>query len=138
LEKAAKKSISTYSGETIIAEETEREERNQKLLAEYRAQFITQPHFDIMLEQMQISFDPRTLVPLGDKGTVYSQIKIIDVWGILTVEKGALLASDWQKVTLTEPTEISDKKIVGTGWILELAEGYKLIKENGNYTLKKQ
>jgi hypothetical protein len=117
---------------------TEREERNRKLLAEYREQFITQPHFDIMLEQMQFSFDLRNLVPPDDKRTVYPAIRITDTWGILTATKGALVASNWKTITLSAPTEINDRKITGNGWALELEKGYTLIRENENYKLKKE
>jgi hypothetical protein len=138
LDKAVEKAINTYNGAAIMAEEAEREEKNQKLLAGYRTQFITQPHFDIALEKMQFAFDPRSIVPLDDKGTVYPHIQISDVWGILTVEKGALIAPNWNKVTITAPTEIGDKKVAGDGWILELSQEYILAKDGGSYEVKKQ
>ena len=138
LEKAVKKTLNTYNGAVIITEETEREEKKQKLLAEYRARFITQPHFDIALEKPRFSFDPRNLVPLDDKGTVNPNIRIVDVWGILTVEEGALLAPNWQRITLTRPSEISDEKVAGDGWVLELSKEYRLMNDGENYEIKKQ
>jgi len=128
-----------YNCKTIVDEETKRDEINKKLISEYKTKFIEQPHFDIQLEQMQFSFDPRNIMPLEDKGTVYPNIRITDKWGILTVESGALVSSDWKKVSLSKPTDISDKRIIGEGWSLELEEGYKLLKiEEGNYKLIKE
>jgi hypothetical protein len=125
-----------YNNKTIVAEETARDEKNKQRIAEYKVKFIEQPHLDIQLEQMQFAFDPRNIMPLEDKGTVYPNIRITDKWGILTVESGALVSPNWKKVSLSKPTDISDKKVIGDGWILELEEGYKLTEmEEGNYKL---
>ncbi|MDR2652481.1 MAG: hypothetical protein LBC68_09255 [Prevotellaceae bacterium] len=126
-----------YNAEIILSEETEREEKNNKLLSEYRAKFVIQTHFDILLEQMNITFNPSNVTTLDSIGTVYPTMRLTDKWGILTVEKGALLSSDWQKVTLSEPTEITEQRITGDGWTLELEQGYIIQKENQNYILKK-
>ena len=74
-----------------------------------------------------------------DEGTVYPKIVLTDNWGVLTVEEGgALLRSDWRWVIVSEPLEITDDKIIGEGWVIELNENYK-IEENaeGNYILVK-
>jgi hypothetical protein len=60
------------------------------------------------------------------------------VWGILTVENGALLSPNWRKVTLSEPAEITGQRITGDGWTLELEQGYILLKEHQNYVLKRE
>lgn len=46
--------------------------------------------------------------------------------------------SDWRWVIVSEPLEITDDKIIGEGWVIELNENYK-IEENaeGNYILVK-
>jgi len=137
LEKAVQENMELYDGKKIIDEETQREEKNKKLLAEYRTKFITESHFDIQLEKMNFSFDPRTVVPLDDKGTVYPRIRISDVWGVLTATNGALVTLDWKKVTITKPTATNNLKLSGDGWTLDLVEGYSVIEKNGNYTLEK-
>jgi hypothetical protein len=125
-----------YNAEEILAEETAREERNNRLLAEYRAKFVTRPHIDILPEQMNISFDPRNITALDSIGQVYPVARIIDNWGILTVEKGVLISPDWKKATLSAPVEITEQLITGDGWTLELKQGYILLKEYQNYILK--
>lgn len=132
--------FANYNGQNILAQETARQDRIDKLIAEYRNTFINQPHFDIHFEQMNISFDPRNIMPLEDKGTVYPNLRITDKWGILSVEKGALVSSMWDKVSLSNPLKINDKNISGDGWILQLNDSYAIVKDDktGNFKLSKK
>lgn len=129
-----------YNGKTIVQEETRRAEKTKKVIAEYKERFIEQPHFEIRFEKMNVSFDPRNIVPIEDKGTVYPKIRITDVWGILTVEKGALMSPNWDKISITNPINTENKKLIGDGWILELNDGYNIDKDktSGNYKLIKK
>ena len=138
LKKTVTEITSQYNGDTIMAEETAREVNIKKLVAEYKQRFIEQPHFDIYFEQMNISYDPRNLMPVEDKGTVYPNIRITDKWGILTVTNGALLSSGWDKISVSIPTKNDGKNISGEGWTLSLNDGYRIIKEeNNNYKMVK-
>jgi hypothetical protein len=129
-----------YNEKIIVGEETAREEKNKKIIADYKHKFIDSPHFELRFEKMNISFDPRNIVPLEDKGTVYPNIKVTDLWGILSVDDGALMSSNWDKITITHPIKIENKKIIGAGWTLELADNYSIEKDetNGNYKLIKK
>jgi len=128
-----------YNSKTIVSEETAREEKNKIIIADYNAKFIDQPHLTILFEQMNFAFDPRNVIPLGNHGTVYPNIRITDKWGILTVRNGALVSPNWKAVSLSNPITIGDKKIIGDGWEIELAEGYRLIKDDaGNSKLIKK
>jgi len=129
-----------YNGMSIIKEETEREENNRKTIAKYKSKFIEMPHFELQFENMNISFDPRNIIALEDKGTVYPNMRITDQWGILTVENGALMSPNWDKITITNPIETDKKKIIGDGWTLELTDDYFIEKEetSGNYKLTKK
>ncbi|SIT02530.1 hypothetical protein SAMN05421786_104115 [Chryseobacterium ureilyticum] len=140
LKKAVQVVSAVYNGKKIQKEEAEREERTKKLIAEYKLKLITQPHFEIKFEKMNISFDPRNIVPVEDKGTVYPNIRVTDRWGILTVDKGAALMSpNWDKISISNPVKTEGKKISGEGWILELTDGYTVGKDDvtGNYKLIK-
>ena len=132
--------LNQYNGEIIISEEKARDEKTKKLIAEYKSKFIEQPHFEIIFEQMNVSFDPRNIMPIEDKGTVYPNIRVSDNWGILTVENGALMSSSWDKISVTIPIKIENKNISGDGWILELKNGYSVTKDesNGSYKLTKK
>ena len=129
-----------YNGDSIVAEETRREEKTKQRIADYKKKFIEQPHLKLSFEQMNVSFDPGNIIPLDDKGTVYPNIRVTDNWGILTVENGALMSPNWDYIVVTAPQKIEAKKAVGDGWTLELAEGYALVKDdaNGKYTLVKK
>ncbi|MDD4778330.1 MAG: hypothetical protein PHV53_08595 [Fermentimonas sp.] len=129
-----------YNWRKIVDQETKRAASNNSVLDEYRDKFLEQPHLEIRLEDMQMSFDPKNLVPLDeDEGTVYPTVTINDKWGVLTVtDGGALLRSDWRWVIVSEPLEITDDLITGDGWEIELNEGYQIQElPDGNYLLTK-
>jgi hypothetical protein len=87
---------------------------------------------------MNIRFSPGDLITFKDTGTVYQNIRIADNWEILIVEKDALIGNGWEKVIVSEPTEISYKIIKGDGWKLELNKDWELEKIKENYTLKEK
>jgi hypothetical protein len=129
-----------YNGQIIISEEHARDEKTKKIISEYKSRFIEQPHFEIRFEQMNVSFDPRNIMPIEDKGTIYPNIRVTDNWGILTVRNGAFMSSDWGKISVTVPIKIDEKNIIGDGWTLELKDGYAVTKDesSGNYQLTKK
>lgn len=141
LQSYVKQVAEDYRGRTIADEESKRELSNDALLDIYREKFFEQPRLEIRLEEMNMSFDPQTLIPLDeDEGTVYPTITLSDNWGILTVEKGgALLRNDWRWVIVSEPLEITGNRIVGEGWVIELNEGYQINKNSqGDYLISKK
>ena len=140
LENLVKNSADYYNGKAIIQEETAREEENRKRIAEYKHKFVELPHFEIQLEDRRISFDPRNIMPIEDIGTVYPNIRVTDLWGVLTVENGALMSPFWDIITITVPVSVESKNITGDGWTLELKEDYVIEKEetSGNYKLTKR
>jgi hypothetical protein len=87
---------------------------------------------------MSVQFDPRTLQPLDDLGTVYPEIRISDVWGILEASKGALVKGEWGSVVISAPTETTGSPIKGDGWTLELKPGWMLVPaaRKGDYLLQ--
>lgn len=88
---------------------------------------------------MNYSFDPRTIIPIGQYGTYYPTTRITDNWGILTVEKGGLISADWGKISLSIPISIDKNLIKGDGWMLELHDQYTVEadEQKRNYYLKK-
>lgn len=139
LKETTLKSADEYNGQLIFKEEILREESIKKQISEYKSKLIQQPHFEIQLKKMNISFDPRSILPIEDKGTVYPKMRVTDVWGILEVETGALMSPNWDKISISNPTKISPNKVAGDGWILTLKDGYVVKKEErtGNYIISK-
>jgi hypothetical protein len=132
--------INQYGLLKINSEETKREEIIKQLIADYKAKFIEQPHLEIRFEKMNISFDPRNIMPIEGYGTVYPTLRVSDNWGILSVTDGALLGTKWDKITVSEPTLLNSDKVAGAGWTIDLNKGY-IVKKNSsdkNYSLKKE
>jgi hypothetical protein len=132
--------MNQYGFDKIADEETIREEAKGNKIAEFKKIFIEEPHLDIQFENMNISFDPRNPVPLEEFGTVYPTMRVTDNWGILSVKEGALLAKKWNKVTVSEPVQITPETISGNGWTLELNKSYTIIKntDDNNFILKRK
>ncbi|MDQ1096201.1 MULTISPECIES: hypothetical protein [Chryseobacterium] len=129
-----------YNGPLIFKEEQIRADKIKKLIHNYKLKFIDKPHLDIHFEKMSVSFDPRNILPIEDKGTVYPQIRVTDTWGILEVHNGALMSKNWDKITITAPLRMDDPKIEGDGWTLLLNKAYTIRKDDktGNFTISKK
>src|SRR5262249_4510894 len=121
-----------------VAEEERDRARRQALVAA-RAKFVDGSVLRVPLEKMQMSFDPGGLQPLEGMGTVYTTLRVSDVWGILTVSKGALMAADFSHIVVPAPADAKARPLRGEGWGLELKEGWSLQpgKRAGDYVLRK-
>jgi hypothetical protein len=122
----AKKRARDYGGDRLVAEETRREERRQRRIAEYRARLVDGPVLILPLQKMQIGFDPRNLQPMGESGTVYPTLNVKDEWGTLNVTGGALLSDSWSTVQVPAPKDPNARPLKGDGWELDLADGWIL------------
>lgn len=80
------------------------------------------------LKNMQISFDPNSVVPLEGIGNIYGKARIIDNWGILeTIDDGVVLISnDWKTVIIPYADRVVTKGNV------EETDKWKLTKKNNN------
>ncbi len=140
LKAAAEKNSNHYNGALIFKEEQVRENKIKKQIIEYQSKFIEQPHLEINFEKMNVSFDPRNILPIADKGTVYPNIRVTDNWGILEVKNGALMSSDWSKISVSMPTKTEEQKVEGDGWTLLLKDRYTIKKDEktNNYRIIKK
>jgi hypothetical protein len=138
LQQTAEQRALQYDGAALRAAETEREVKRKAMLALYRAKFVDGAILTLPLKKMNVQFDPRTLQPFGDLGTVYPTIRITDVWGVLQVSNGALLKPDWSAVVVVAPSDATDSSIKGDGWTLEIKPGWKLTPaaRSGDYSLQ--
>jgi hypothetical protein len=136
----AEASALRYDGATLRVAEAESDALRRKREAEMRARFVEGPLLRIPLQQMSMQFDPNQVQPLEGSGSVYPEIRIVDVWGILTASKGALITSTFDRVVLSAPTAIETSTIRGDGWTIELKEGWAVVadKRQGDYVLKKK
>jgi hypothetical protein len=127
---------------SLLAAETERENRRRKRLAEYQARFIEGAVLTLPLSSaVRYSFNPNNLEVLDEAATLFPNVRISDVWGILTVTNGAVLTrSNGQlvKATITAPANPQARPLQGDGWTLELKESWRLAagQRKGDYTIK--
>jgi len=127
-----------YNYQDIVVIEKTRENERLAKIEEFKRIFLKEPILKLNFENMNISFDPRNITPLENFGTVYPTMRVTDNWGILTVENGALLDSNWGNVIVSKPTEINNKIVKGSGWTLELKENWIVEKTEGKFILKKK
>jgi len=126
-----------YNYQAINDIETEREQKQKELMAQLEIKFLKNPTLTLPVQSMNFSFSPGELIPFKDIGTVYPNVRVTDSWGILSVNRDALIARDWSKIIVSQPIDISDNLIKGDGWELELDKDWKLEKTEDNYTLVK-
>jgi hypothetical protein len=122
--------------ELRAAEEAREHARLQRLRAD-RARFAEGPVVTLPLVHMKVQFDPRTLQPLDDLGTVYPTLRITDDWGVLEAEDGALLKPDWSAVVVVSPGAEA-APLAGPGWRLALLPGWRMVRgaRAGDWTLE--
>lgn len=127
-----------YDGAALHAAEQARERARLERLRTDRARFIEGRVARLPLVHMKVQFDPRTLQPLDDVGTVYPTLRISDDWGVLEASEGALLLADWSAVIVVAP-EGDTPPVSGPGWTLELAPGWHMVPADrpGDWTLRK-
>jgi len=116
-----------YDGDALRIAERARAEAKATELATYRRLLLDGPAVILRADQLYRSFNPNTLVPLGEAGTVYPTATFTGNWGVLQVESGgALLRSDQQEVRVpaVSVTREGDATLVGQGWRLELKPGW--------------
>ena len=140
LEVAAAARAKKYDGDTLIAAETDRENQRQKLIADYRARLVEGPVLLIPLQKMNMQFNPGNLIPLDPFGTVYPDIRIVDVWGILTVSSGGALMNSYSKIYVPAPKAANGPLLRGEGWTLELNPGWRVTvgQRKGDYVVEKR
>lgn len=141
IETAANSRAEVYGGGELAAAEERREQHRAEQEKMYAARFTEGPVLVIPLEKMNMQFDPRTLVPLKNAGTVYPEIRIVDSWGILEVKKGgALLSSDFARVIVPTPENTDVTTATGDGWKLTLNDGWKVCRAGagGSYVVQRE
>jgi hypothetical protein len=129
-----------YGEDELRTAETARVQESENVLAQYRSRLVDGPVLFIPLRKMNVQFNPNNLVALGELGTVYPTVRITDEWGILEVDAGARISPDWKQVTVAAPSDPSAHPLRGSGWTLELAQSWHLIRgpRPGDFSLQKE
>ncbi len=113
-----------YGGADIRADEERRAAVARAVAAAWTARLVDGPRLTLPFQSMQIAFNPGTLTALGDRGTVYPTLRVVDAWGILEVTDGALIDPNWSGATVAAPASADARE--GAGWTLRLNPGWEL------------
>lgn len=114
-----------YGASEIRSAEADRAALADAEKARYRALLIDGP--TLALPALgRFSFNPSTLLALGDAGNVYPTFHAIAPWGTLDVKAGVLVAGDFSHAALAAPTKITGQHLEGSGWTIDLAPGWKI------------
>lgn len=114
-----------YDDGTLRAFEERRDRERQARLADYRARLVDGPRLIFALANANRQFNPQTLQPLGEDGTVYPTLRLVDDWGVLEVEKDAILAHDLKSAAVSA-VGIDAAGAHGAGWTLTLNPGWSI------------
>lgn len=127
-----------YDIEIIQKEEAERELKNQERIHRQISTFTDKPVVFLELESPYFDFEPEDIHSMDTLGILYSQIRISDNWGKLTVDKGGCLVSNNLKyLRITAKGYKTDKnRVEGEGWHLTLNDDYELVQVDQNYFVK--
>jgi len=112
-----------YDDGTLRASEVKRDEVMKARAAAQHLKFVDGPVLILPLKHANRQFNPQTLQPLGDLGTVYPTLRLVDDWGVLEVEDGALMGKE-MKTTTVSAAGIDPSGLKGAGWHLTLKPGW--------------
>lgn len=130
LEAEALRRAQAYDGDEIIARETDRDLQHKKAVADATARLIDGPVLILPLSpNVRYTFDPYNVLAIDENKSAYPTTQITDVWGILTVDLGALLMRDKGQLVRAQVPALKDENSrEGSGWRPDLKTGLKLEK----------
>ena len=129
-----------YGAAAIRGAETQRAQKAEAAKARYRARLVEGP--TLLLpggKKFAFSFNPSTLVSLGDANTVYPTFHATAEWGTLDVTDGVLVPTDFSRATVAAPKTTQGPHLEGPGWTLDLKAGWSVVPgaRAGSYTVAK-
>lgn len=107
-----------HRGDEVRSFETAREKARVERTARYRAMFVEGPVVELPMANARYGFDPNTVVPLENAGSVHPALEVTADWGTLSAKGGALITSDFTRIVLPAG---------GKDWTLDLKPGWKMV-----------
>ena len=136
---AAQALLARYGGVVIEREEAAREKRRAAREARYRAELVAGPTLRLPMNDFKISFNAKYTQRLGRYGTVYHHLIVSAPWGTIVVSRGdAMIDGHFSAITVAAPATLAGSTLHGSGWVLKLSPGEKIIpdsKKPGSYTV---
>ena len=130
-----------YGAAALRVSEADRAARGAAERARWRALLVDGPTLTLPRSgKFAFSFNPSTLVSLGEAGTVYPTFHVVSGWGTLDVKGGALVPTDFTRATVAAPKDESAPHVEGPGWTLDLAPGWSIVPglKAGSYTVQRR
>ncbi len=107
----------SYGGAALRVEEEQRAREQNERIAKYRARLVDGATIQIAVDGSSYGFDPYTVTPLGEAGTVYPTLDVTGAWGRITTESGARITGNWK--TLVFGVEDRARLTLNPGWTLK-------------------
>lgn len=128
-----------YDDGPLRASELKRDAETRARRAALKAKFVDGAVLTLPLKHSSYQFNPQTLVPLGDAGTVYPTLRLSAEWGVLEVQDGALLDKAKSLATVSA-VGMDLSKLTGKGWNLTLKSGWTVRPgaRQGDYAVQSQ
>jgi hypothetical protein len=114
-----------YDDGPLRASEVKRDAARQGMLAALKAKLVDAPVLILPLKTASRQFNPQTLQPLGEYGTVFPTLRLVDAWGVLEVDDGALLDTPLKSARVSA-AGIAPSHLEGKGWRLTLTPGWTI------------
>ncbi len=118
-----------YDGQTLIADETKKDDLRQAQLRQLRSRYLEQAVLILPLSSgVNYTYDPNNVVALDEVGTVYPKLRVSDGWGVIEVSNGALMIRENGAVKFLRvpvPANKDARPLEGDGWKLELKPGWQ-------------
>lgn len=130
-----------YGAAAIRVAEADRAAKAAAVKARYRKLLVDGPTLTIASAgHFNFTFNPSTVVSLDGAGAVYPTFKVSDAWGTLNATDGALLPTDFSKVTVAAPSKANGQHAEGPGSTLDLAPGWAIVPaaRSGSFEVRKK
>lgn len=129
----------SYNIDEIYREEEKRLQDIKERLHKQIDIFNEKPVVFLDLESPYFDFEPEDVHSLDTLGTLYSNIRVSDNWGKLTVNKsGCLISGSYKQLRITAKGLRKDKNhIYGEGWHIILNENWEIEELDQNYFVRK-
>jgi hypothetical protein len=137
---SAEARASVYGSTALRIAETERAQKAEVAKARYRTRLVEGPTLLLPGGHIAFSFNPSTLVSLGDGNTVYPTFHATADWGTLDVTDGVLVPTDFSRATVAAPKNTQGSHLEGPGWTLALNAGWSVVPgaRAGSYAVAKK
>jgi hypothetical protein len=115
-----------YDDGTLRVHEVQHDKAKQSQLAVLKATLVDGAVLLLPLKHSNFQFNPQTLQPLGTYGMIFPTLRLVDDWGVLEVDHGALVNQD-AGVVAVSAKGIAPSHQKGDGWTLTLKPGWAIV-----------